>query len=408
MKGTAEPLRIGLAGPLTLYRLRSRLEDRPQLGAGLESRVLTDLVEELHRRGHELVCVSLSPDPDDWGSYRGDRLHLEVGPYRRRHRWIDGFRVERQWSVERLHRADVDIVHAHWTYEFALAALASDHPTLVTVHDWAPEILRHHRHPYRLVRLGMQRKVLRRAPHLIANSPYIAERVFESTGRSVPVIPNGRVMRDTCPPLPQHDLPRLGALNSGFGPLKNVTTLLRAFQIVRRSHPGVLLRLAGTDHGPDGAAAAWATSRGLTAGVEFVGRIESGQVAEFMRSLDVFVHPSLEESFGMVLIEAIDEGIPVVGGHQSGAVPWVLDDGRAGVLADVESPERLASSVVDLLDDRERRSDLSRAAFERTRSRFSLDQVAVRQEAEYRRVLAASGGRSARRSGPDVWNVLDE
>jgi hypothetical protein len=66
----------------------------------------------------------------------------------------DLFAQERA-GLERAMREDpCDVVHAHWTYEFALAALASGQPTLVTARDWAPTILLMQRRlrllPYRL------------------------------------------------------------------------------------------------------------------------------------------------------------------------------------------------------------------------------------------------------------------
>ena len=83
----------------------------------------------------------------------------------------------------------------------------------------------------------------------------------------------------------------------------------------------------------------WAQKKGLSDGVNFVGPVDPDELIDIYEQVDLMVHPSMEESFGMVLVEAMARKIPVIGGEKSGAVPWVLDNGKAGVLTDIRSPE---------------------------------------------------------------------
>jgi glycosyltransferase involved in cell wall biosynthesis len=386
-------MRIAVTGPADLSLLLPHLRGQLPATPGLSSPIVSEIAIELVRRGHHVTIVTLSPHERDHGVYEGadlPSLTVLVGPYRPRLRWPDAFRVERRWIRDSLEKLDVELVHAHWTYEFALGALASGRPTLVTVRDWGPKTLRYHRHPYRLVRLGMQRMVLRNAPHLTVNSPYIAELVGQRPGRTVRVIPNGLRTNAARPSPRVGEGLVVGALNSGFSNLKNVSTLLRAFAVVRQSTPDSRLRLGGADFGAGEAAERWAGQAGCVDGVEFVGRIPSSEVPSFMRSLDLFVHPSLEESFGMVLLEAINEGVPVIGGRASGAVPWVLADGQSGLLVDVRSPQQLASAVLRLAADDVERARLAGQAFHRLCAEFSLGAIVDRYEDEYRQVLDRS------------------
>lgn len=381
-------LTIGIAGPIDLQLLLGRLSEPGPATPGYAAPVISHLVMRLLDRGHQVVVFTTSPHAADPGVYRGDGLTLVVCPSRPRLRWIDAFKREREALTSAMRSHPCDLIHAHWTYEFALAAMKAGPPCLVTVHDWGPTVLRYQLHHYRLVRLGMQIRVLTKARNLTANSPHIAARIRRFCRRDVPVIPNGTEVPEQLPARPPSQGLIIGALNNGFGPLKNVTALLKAFAVVRRQLPHAELHLAGVGFEVNGEAARWASEHGLADGVTFVGQIAYELVSGFMRSLDLFVHPALEESFGLVLIEAIIEGTPVIAGTDSGAVAWVLGDGVAGVLVDVRSPAALADAVIHLAASPAEREQLARSAFEHTRANFSLERVVDQYEAEYRRILA--------------------
>ena len=110
-------------------------------------------------------------------------------------------------------------------------------------------------------------------------------------------------------------------------------------------------------------------------------------VRELLAESDVLVHPSREEAFGMTLIEAMACRTPVVGGQtiRCGAVG--PRRGRAGVLADAESPLSLAASVVALLSDPELWRHYSDAGYRWTKASFSTELVVDRYGEAYERLL---------------------
>ena len=186
-------LTIGVAGPVSLQSLAPHLDVPHSLTDGMKSQIVTSIILELRRRGHRVEVFTLSPAIADVGVYEGDQLRVHVGPCRAGAgiRARDVFRTERAFLLDAMTKVDCDLIHAHWTYEFALAAMSSHAPSLVTIHDWAPSVLAHQRHPYRVVRLAMQIRVIRNAEALTSNSPYIADNVRRYYGRTTPVIPNG-------------------------------------------------------------------------------------------------------------------------------------------------------------------------------------------------------------------------
>lgn len=374
---------IGVAGPIDVHALAAHLDTSPsRLPTGLGGVPVTLLVQELLARGHHVRVATLSPDvgPGRAGALlEGPRLRISVGRYRRHGRARDAFRAERHAVRDALRREAPDVVHAHWSYEFALGALASGRPTLVTLHDWAPTILGFHRDGYRAVRLAMHVATLARGRRFTAVSPYI-EQAARRWRRDVHVVPNGLpdVCFDAGDRVPSSHAPVLVSVNTGFGERKNTTTLLRAFARLRADLPTCRLVLVGEGHEPGGAAERWARVRDLADGVTFGGPRPYDQLLTTLGAADVLVHPSLEESFGMTLVEAMARGTPVVAGRDSGAVPWVLDHGRAGELTDVSSPSELAAAVHRVVTDPRRWTELSRRGHDHAWSTYRLSRVVDR------------------------------
>lgn len=395
-------MRITVSAPLAVHGLRSLLDDPDPLPRGLGSTLMSDLIGELVRRGHEVVVASCAPDVDEEVVLRGPGLTVHLGPWRPRHRARDAFRAERRFLATAIERSAPQIVHAHWTYEFALGALAAGRPTVVTVHDWAPAILRHSRDAYRAVRLGMQLATLRRGRRFTAVSDYIATRVRPWAAGPGTVVPNGLPASAFAPaPLPSGGASRLLAVNHGFDRRKNTATLLRAHAAIRAVYPEAVLRMAGAGYEPGGAAQVWARQHGLAEGVDFLGPVGAAEVGEEMLAADLFIHPSLEESFGMVLVEAMARGTPVLAGARSGAVPAVLGHGEAGALTDVGDPQALATSVIALLGDRDGRQALGRRGFAHAQQHYGLAGTVDAYERVYddmRRAGAGSASRAGSRS----------
>jgi glycosyltransferase involved in cell wall biosynthesis len=192
------------------------------------------------------------------------------------------------------------------------------------------------------------------------------------------------------------DAPTVLAVNQGFSRRKNLTILLQAFRAIYVRERNATLVLVGDACGAGGAAEQLAQVEHLTAGVEFRGQVEHGEIARLMQEADLFVHPSLEESFGMVLVEAMAQGLPVVGGARSGAVPWVLDGGRAGLLCDVTSAQALEQTMARALWEDGTWQRLSRRGFEHAWRTFRLSAALDGYGEMYERVLRAEGSKSNR------------
>lgn len=359
-------MHVAVCGPISLELLESR-----GVGAfrshGYPFPMTAHLARAYLARGHQVSVITTGTDISETEYHSGSEgLDVWVVPSRIRaqDRALDFFAHERSGVARAIRQAAPDVVHAHWTYEFALAARDVGLPRLITVHDWAPAILRQMKDPYRFIRLLMQCNVLLNERNLTAPSEYVASRVETWSRKKCRVVRNGIPLqafvevaerRRGCDATEGWS-PKVGMLNATDDKTKNVRRALQAWVGVVESLPEAQLQLAGASFASDGDCARWARAHDLGRGVTFLGALPPEAVPEWMGILDVFLHPSLEESFGLVLCEAMAAGAVVVAGSRSGAVAEVV--GAAGVLTDVRSASAISDALIGLLVDKAHRNRL--------------------------------------------------
>ena len=169
---------------------------------------------------------------------------------------------------------------------------------------------------------------------------------------------------------------------SNFRKVKRVGDVVRTFAGIRRE---VGSRLVFIGDGPERAAATeLAGSLGVLDDIVFLGKLES--VAELLSCADLFLLPSEQESFGLVALEALASGVPVIGTGGSGLAE-VVDDGVTGFLHPVGAVEEMAASGIRLLQDRDMWQAFGQAARAAAVERFSADLVVPMYERFYEEVL---------------------
>lgn len=346
---------------------------------------------ELLKRGHKLVIFTLDPSVQDEMTLKGENLTICIGPFRRaRNRALDFFSIERSFLEQAIKRERPDVLHAQWTYEYALAAQSSGLPHVITAHDAPISIVWLNFTIYRIIRTLMAYRVLMRAKRVVSVSPYVAKhlRRFMFYKGADEVISNGlsqAIFNIEVMPRQKDNAVTFATILMGWAGRKNGQVAIEAFAQHRLHNPNSRLIMFGSGHGPNEDAELWARSNGFSDGIEFVGQMPYQLVLERLASeVDVLVHPSLEESHGLVLIEAMALGIPAIGGSKSGAVPWTLDEGRAGILVDVTSADALAAAMTKLATDFDERSEWGQKGKAMVLRRFHIKAIADAYEAVYR------------------------
>lgn len=368
------------------------------------------LVEALLRPGHRLTLVTTDSQLMTQGRStvssqlsEDGNLRIFYCPIRRRSfaiengrlgRMWDFFRFERKAMCEVLREVKPDVVHAHWSYEYALAGLESGLPVVVTCHDSPRQVLRFMPNLYRLGRYAMARKALRKARVLTAVSPYLQSELEHFASVPIRVIANP--MPDECFESDPSGVergaanalaPRVVMILNGWTSRKNPEPALIGFSQFRRSYPKAELHCFGADFGPGEVADSWLQSRGVADGVALHGRQPHSTVLKELKQATMMVHPALEESCCMAIVEAMSLGIPVIGGAGSGGVPWQLDDGKAGLVVDVRSAEAISGAMNNLAADELFRQRTASAGFLRAKQLFSSSHVAAQYVESYREAV---------------------
>ena len=377
----------------------------PELRGGT---AVVNLARAHLEQGLPVDVITLDPQADDaCVRLKSDLLNIWIIKRRPSKAVRDGFRQERKLIDAALKESDADICHAHWTYEYGMAAVTQNiKPFVVTVHDHARHILRWQGWRYAGLYLLTQFVLHKASGHLTAVSPYVADYASRVSGKPVPVIPNvlssevreqrsevrGQRSKDGgrkfSVPKPQSSNLKLKTSNlipesypilltlADWGRLKNIKRALRAFKLLRTKMLDAQYRLigAGLEHG--GPAYQWAVKTGLDKGVWFCGWMPYDQAMSQLGSCDVLFHPSLEESFGYPVAEALAAGIPVVAAKQARGPAWLLSDGQYGLLADGRSENAMAVAFLDALN-RTESMQIKRKAVGQEYVRALCDGVAI-------------------------------
>lgn len=253
-------------------------------------------------------------------------------------------------AVRRILREErFDVLHIHEPFQAgaSLLALSMAHgtPVVGTFHAAADELAW-----YRLLspvlRAIASRITVRAAVSGAARA--LAEKYF---GGEYVILPNGIEPAEFAgvDPYPRAAGEFVLLFVGRLEPRKGCEILLEAWPRIRSEVPGATLWIAGD--GPEGdLLRERARSAGLES-VDFLGRVSRDELAGRYRTADAFCAPSLGgESFGIVLLEAMAAGTPVVASDLPGYAE-VVEDGRDGLLFERSDPEALAARVCELARD---------------------------------------------------------
>jgi len=180
-----------------------------------------------------------------------------------------------------------------------------------------------------------------------------------------------------------HDRERLIVHISNFRPVKRVEDVVRVFAGIEKEMPARLLMVGD---GPDSTLARQtAKCLGIQDKVSFLGKVD--RVAPVLAISDLLLLPSEKESFGLVALEAMACGVPVVASN-TGGLPEVVEEGVSGFLRPVGAVDAMVEAALALLAEEATWSGFSNAARSRAVAHFSTDTIIPQYEAYYRQVLS--------------------
>lgn len=142
---------------------------------------------------------------------------------------------------------------------------------------------------------------------------------------------------------------------SRLEPHKNVETLIHAYKVAREKDVGHKLVLVGKKSGNYEKLRALADSTGYGTDIFFISYATDKELNAIFACADLFVFPSLNEGFGLPLVEAMSMGVPIITSNTT-ALPEVVGD--AGITVDPLNTEKLADEVRRVLADNKLREEL--------------------------------------------------
>lgn len=349
-----------------------------------------DLARMLDSRGHHVSVLAPADDDTELPPlvqssgralpirYNGSVARLSLGPtaVTRVNRWLEA--------------GDFDVVHIHEPIVPSVSILALWAVTSPVVATFHTNLVRSRamQAAYPLVRSSLE-KVHGR----IAVSEAARATVITHMGGDAVVIPNGVFTTEFAEATREPrwvgtpKAPTLAFLGRLDEPRKGLPVLTGALPQIAAVYPGVRVLVAG--HG-DIDAAREQVDPSVRGRLEFLGAISDKEKASLLASVDMYVAPHTGgESFGIVLVEAMSAGAPVLASDLDAFVA-VLDGGRVGATFPVGDPQALAHEAIALLHDPKRRDRLRERASIWCR-RFDWEGVTDAIEAVYETVMSGTG-----------------
>jgi glycosyltransferase involved in cell wall biosynthesis len=348
-----------------------------------------DLANELFRRGHDVFAAVSTESPLIAELKRIPARNIFELPLRNA--------LDVQSAIEiarRVREAGIEIIHAHVARDYLLAALASRRSTVPLV------LTRHLERPLK----SLHRWTLSRVARVIAVSEAVERSLLEQkifAPEKIRRIPNGIDVERFERRAGSFDTRRfrrlmgvedrlLVGITGELREHKGQEDFLRAAGFLAHRFEDVHFVIAGEDQSPRKEYRArlerLAAELDIQERVHFTGWLTD--VLELLPALDIFVSSSHVEPFGLVMVEAMACGLPIVATATGGARE-IVEDNVTGKLVPIHDAEALAKGIAALIEDDTARREMGERGKERARDLFSLGRMVTETEALYREVLIA-------------------
>jgi len=299
-----------------------------------------------------------------------------------------------------------DVIHSHyWLSADAGDRLAQnwDVPHTAMFHTLGDVKLRARASEHELpVRLETERRLVHRLDRIVAATEHerqLLRQIYRVPAQHVSVIPLGVDLGRFQPVTDEARAEARERLGIPAGervvlavgriePLKGLDILIRSLALMS-DRRGVSIHIIGGDDraAPEIARlTSLAREQGVAEAVRFLGSRSHEELPDYYHAADVVVMPSFYESFGLVAVEAMASGVPVIASRVGGLASTVAD-GRTGYLIAWRCPEPFAEKIELLLANEELRLALGRAARERMVASYSWSGVAESVAALYEELV---------------------
>lgn len=381
-----EMKKIGIVSPFNPYEVRNFLyrDGKSILNNNVAASSVHALVQGLLKIGNEVIVFTYDISIDENISYHGENLDIYVCSTKLLKVRFPGMGLLIRTYMGKIlskqiskHINEISVLHAQWTYDYAASCIpyVDIVPTFCTIRDWCPYILSTMKDVksnlfWKISSCVFKKVINNKRIKFIANS-YYTEKCFYEMKKDchIPIIYNPikedflLSERTSYPAV--HTF--VSVANNILEERKNIESLLVAFQMYLQDYPDSRLNLVGgySENGIE-----IYRRKGLLRNVVLFGSLNHEEISEVLDASSVLVHPSVEETFGNILLEGMARRLPVIGGNNSGAVPFVLGEGKYGYLCDVKSPESIWKAMKKIMTDTDFRISLIENSYQYLKNNY--------------------------------------
>ncbi len=226
---------------------------------------------------------------------------------------------------------------------------------------------------------AMERRAVKKLSFIIANSNYVMESLVKNYSvrdKNIKTVYIGIETAETGGENSEKNKLQAGSpsilfVGSNFQ-RGGLPALIKAVSNIRKTSPEVSLYVAGEDI-REHEMKSLAKSLDAEENVHFLGRKDNKEIRAFINQTDILVKPSMTEGFGLVFLEAMSVGTPVIGGN-TGGTPELINDGQNGFLVEPGDWQTLAKKIQLIATDKELKGKIIEEGF-RTFKSFSIDRM---------------------------------
>jgi glycosyltransferase involved in cell wall biosynthesis len=284
-----------------------------------------------------------------------------------------------------------DIIHVQGIgkyYSFPILKECSN-PVILTVHGIIHQESKSWRGllgKYRgYVGRHLEKNMLNRAKYLIAVSPYVKRTIAPMTAGDISVIYNS--LDEIFFSINKNEVPNRILFVGGIEERKGLHVLIDAIAAIKQTIPAIKLHIVGgirkASYYND--LLNQIVNLGLQDSIVFKNHLSNSELMQEYSEAALFVLPSKEESLGVVLLEAMATGTPIVASN-IGGIPDIIEDGQNGYLVNYGDSQAMASSIIKLLSDDKLRGEMGAKGKEMAKN-YVPHKIAMEHLSLYKRVF---------------------
>jgi N-acetyl-alpha-D-glucosaminyl L-malate synthase BshA len=290
--------------------------------------------------------------------------------------------------------AALDLVHVHYAIPHAISAFLAKQlvgnknlPVMTTLHGTDITVVGHEPQFYDITRFSIEASDMVTAVSRSLKEETV--RIF-NTNKEIKVIYNfvdpEEYKRIEVPGLRQRYAGRKEKILihiSNFRPVKRLKDVVDIFELVAKEVPSRLILVGDGPEGPT--IHNYIEQKGLCDRVSFLGKQE--RVVELLSISDLLLLPSEKESFGLVALEAMACGVPVIASI-AGGLPEIINDGETGYLLPIGNVEAMACKAVEILTNQSEWKRVSENGVNNSRENYHIDKIVKEYEECYTSIEA--------------------